>query len=93
MPYYTIQDLKNISINNPNIKLEDSIKKIFKDLSNKLIINESEDTNYQKIKRSNDEPSIKKGSHNKPIESEADWGAIRNFKATVIEQKIGIEKR
>ena len=93
MSYYTIADFQNILFNGMNMKLEDQIKNILKDLSGKLVVNDNDDTNYQKIKRCNDEPVIKKGYNNKSQECEADWSKMRNFKTTVIEKKQGIEKK
>ena len=51
MSYYTIADFQNILFNGMNMKLEDQIKNILKDLSGKLVVNDNDDTNYQKIKR------------------------------------------
>jgi len=93
MSYYTIADFQNILFNGMNMKLEDQIKNILKDLSGKLVVNDNDDTNYQKIKRCNDEPVIKKGYNNKSQECDADWSKMRNFKTTVIEKKQGIEKK
>ena len=94
MSYYTIKDFKNLMYDGPNIKLDDSIKNLLNELSRKLVTSDGDDTNYQKIKRCNDDHIIKKGGHrNKTQECDADWGAMRNFKSTIIEKKQGIEKK
>ena len=93
MSYYTIADFKNLIFNGINMKLDDSIKTILRDLSSKLTTNDNEDVNYQNVKRRNEEPIIKKGYNNKQHDCNADWGEMRNFKTTIIEKKQGIEKK
>lgn len=92
MSYYKINDFQNLMFNGMNMKLEDSISIILRNLSSKLVTSDGEETNYQKIKRCNDEQSVK-GYRNKPPENEADWNSVRNFKTTVIDKKEGIEKK
>lgn len=92
MSYYSVSDFKNIIFNGINMKLDDSIKNILRDLSSKLTTTDNEDVNYQNIKRHSEDTIIKKG-HNKPRECDADWSAMRNFKTTVIEKKEGIDKK
>jgi len=93
MSYYSISDFKNLMFNGMNMKLDDSIKTILRDLSNKLVTSDNDEINYQKIKRCNDEQITKKGYRNKPQECEADWSIMRNFKTTVMEKKEGIDKK
>jgi len=93
MSYYTIKDFKNLMFNGVNIKLDESTMQLLNDLSRKLVTSDGDDTNYQKIKRCNDEQIIKKGHRNKSQECDVDWGAMRNFKSTIIEKKQGIEKK
>jgi len=95
MSYYTIADFKNLIFNGINMKLDDSIKTILRDLSSKLTTNDNEDVNYQNVKRRNEEPIIKKGynNNNKQHDCNAEWGEMRNFKTTIIEKKQGIEKK
>lgn len=94
MSYYTISDFKDLIFDGINTKLDDSVRKILGELSNKLIASDGDDTNYQKIKRgNNDDQIMKKGHRNKTQECDVNWNEIRNFKTTVIEKKEGIEKK
>jgi hypothetical protein len=93
MSYYTISDFKKLMFNGTNMKIDDSILNILNELSKKLVPGDGDDTNYQKIRRCNDEHIIKKGNRNKTQECDADWSKMRNFKTTIIEKKQGIEKK
>ena len=93
MSYYKISDFQNLMFNGINMKLEDSISIILRELSGTLTTFDGEESNYQKIKRRGEEVQVIRGYHNKQNENEADWNAMRNFKKTVIDKKEGIEKK
>lgn len=92
MSYYTLADFKNLLFGGASVDVDISIKNLLNDLSRKLVTNDNDDTNYQKIKRCNDEQH-NRVKHNKTQECDADWNTMRNFKTTVIEKKQGIEKK
>jgi hypothetical protein len=99
MSYYTIDDFKNLMFNGMNMKLDEPLVNILKELSRKLVASDGDgdDTNYQKITRHNDKRNdnhqIKRGYHNKTRDCDGDWKTTRNFKKTIIEKKQGIEKK
>jgi hypothetical protein len=96
MAYYTVKDFQDFIFNGIDTKLDENTRNILKDLSSKIVSNDSENVNYQKIKRgSGDELFNKKGYRDKGKDSFTDenWDNIRNFKTTVIEKKKGIEKK
>ena len=96
MAYYTVKDFQDFIFNGIDKKLDENTRTILRDLSSKIVSNDNEKVNYQKIKRgSGDELFNKKGYRDKGKDSFPDenWDNIRNFKTTVIEKKNGIEKK